>query len=565
MNIAFKLREQAELRPKKKAVLFPKKRSSVDKKYEYKYESLTFEELEDLSNLYGFILQKEGITKNTKVLLFLRPSLDFTALTFALFKIGAIPVLIDPGMGKKNLMHSISQVKPEALIAVQEVHFIKQFFSDSFKSCKIFINSGNLQLPQTKTLNKLKEKWVDAFLKSPFFKIEKSQPEDKAAILFTSGGTGIPKGVVYTHKIFSSQLSMLQEMFKLSHDEVDLPGFPLFSLFTIGIGMTSCIPDMNPSKPSQCDPEKLVQNILDNKATFVAGSPAIWERVVDYCLDNNKTLPSIKYLVMFGAPVSTVLHEKFEKVLSNGTTYTPYGATESLPLCQFSGKEILQQTASLSKRGKGTCVGLPVKGISLKIIPITEKEIPLLNQTTILPPYEIGEIIVSGDVVTAEYYQMKEQTKKAKIIDEKGHLWHRMGDVGYLDQGGKLWFCGRKTHRVQVDLAQKGIKKKTELYSIPCEAVFNEHPEVKRTALIQTKEKGLDTASIVIERTDKKRLRGSKKHLFEKEILLIAKRFEHTSSIKKIYYHKSFPVDVRHNIKIDRIKLREVSSKKAFI
>ncbi len=109
------------------------------------------------------------------------------------------------------------------------------------------------------------------------------------------------------------------------------------------------------------------------------------------------------------------------------------------------------------------------------------------------------------------------------------------------------------------------LRQKKELYSIPCEAVFNEHPEVKRTALIQTKEKGLETASIVIERTDQKRPRGKERHRFEKEILLIAKKFDHTSSIKKVYYHKSFPVDVRHNIKIDRIKLREVSSKKAFI
>ena len=135
---------------------------------------------------------------------------------------------------------------------------------------------------------------------------------------------------------------------------------------------------------------------------------------------------------MFGAPVSVDLHEKFEKVLPNGTTYTPYGATESLPLCQFSGKEILKETASLSRKGNGTCVGLPVKGVDLKIIPITEEEIPFLSQTTTLSPFEIGEVIVSGDIVTPEYYQMEEQTKKAKIRDEKGKLWHRMGDLGYL-------------------------------------------------------------------------------------------------------------------------------------
>ena len=550
MNIASLLRDQSKQRPSKKAVVFPQKSLRGN----YTYRHLTFSELEDLSNFYAFILKKEGLEIGHKVLLFVRPSLDFTALTFALYKIGAVPILIDPGMGKKNLLNSISQVEPIALIAVQEVHLIRQFYPESFKSCKKFISTGTLPLPETQTLHSLKAKWIDDFTNSPLFSIEERQPQDIASILFTSGGTGAPKGVAYTQKIFASQVRMLREMFALTPDEVDLPGFPLFSLLTVAIGMTSCIPDMNPSKPAQANPKKLIQNIQDQKVTFAAGSPAIWERVADYCLKNSILLPSIKYLVMFGAPVSNQIHEKFKNILPNGTTYTPYGATESLPLCNFSGREILKTTAKLTDKGKGTCVGKPTPGISLKIIPITDEVLPFFEDLTFLPSWQIGEIIVSGDVVTPEYYNMPQKTAEAKIVQKEGILWHRMGDLGYLDEEGKLWFCGRKTHKVTTS--------QQELYSIPCEAIFNAHPEVKRSALIQTRKNNEPTASIVIERKDQKILKGKKKILFEKELLQLAKEFEHTQSIKDIYLYKSFPVDVRHNIKIDRLKLREVAEKR---
>jgi len=554
MNISSLLRNQSQERPSKKAVLFPQK--LLKGKYDYKH--LTFSELEDLSNFYAFILKKEGIKTGTKVLLFVRPSLDFSSLTFALFKVGAIPILIDPGMGKKNLLKSIAQVNPDALIAVQEVHIIRQFYPETFKNIKTFISTGSLPLPETKRLKDLKKKWVEHFLKSPLFPIEKRNPQDTAAILFTSGGTGVPKGVVYTQHIFSTQIKLLEKIFSLTHHEVDLPGFPLFSLFTIALGMTSCIPDMNPSRPSKADPKKLIKNIQDHKTTFVAGSPAIWERVADYCLKHQIKLPSVKYLVMFGAPVALSLHEKFDKILPHGSTYTPYGATESLPLCNISGKNILKQTSSHTKNGEGTCVGHPAPGINIKIIPITDEVLPRFEDLSFQPPGVIGEVIVSGDIVTPEYYHMPQKTQEAKIYQDDKTLWHRMGDLGHIDQTGRLWFCGRKAHRVQTPF--------TELYPIPCESIFNRHPEVKRSALIQTTKNNKPHAGIVIERKDKKILKGQKKAFFEEELLQITKQFKHTQNIAfDIYYKNGFPVDVRHNIKVDRLKLREVAKKGSYL
>lgn len=539
MNIAQRLTENAKLTPDKKAVVFPKFNKKTQK---YDYESLTFRELEIRSNKFATTLSKLGLKKGDRTLLFLRPSLDFSAMTFALFKLGIVPVFIDPGMGRENLLKCIKDCAPVGLIAEKEVHIARLIFRKTFKSIKYNVTNGKRTWGRMISLSKMKEEKVQTF------KSESFNPEDTAAILFTSGGTGAPKGVVYTHNIFDQQTTILKELYHLTENDIDLPGFPLFSLFTIAMGMTSCIPDMDPSKPGQCNPAKLYQNIIDNKPTFVAGSPAIWERVADYCLEKGLTLPSVKYVVMFGAPVSVLLHKKFKGILPNGTTYTPYGATEALPVSNISGEFILKNTAALTDNGKGTCIGDVVPGSKAQIIAITDSVIENLKDAKILPANTVGEIIITGPTVTKEYLDLPEKTREAKIY-EGDKIWHRMGDMGFMDEKGHLWFLGRKAHRVETA---------TELMTpISCEAIFNKHPAVKRSALVGLGERGKQTPAIVIERKDGQFLSGKERSIFESELLSLAKKFPHTAMIQKIYLSKHFPVDVRHNIKIDRKKLKE--------
>lgn len=532
MNISSRLTAQARVIPDKKAVVFPR----FNKKTKhYDYSSLTFKELDILSNKFALQLLKSGLKKGDRTLLFLKPSLDFSAMTFALFKLGVIPVFIDPGMGIKNLLKCIKESNPKGLIAERSVHLLKLFYPHVFKTVKIKITLSDIK--------KMKKEKIQSFSPIQF------DPEETAAILFTSGGTGTPKGVVYTHSVFDQQTTMLKEQYHLNSDDIDMPGFPLFSLFTIAMGMTSCIPDMDPTKPGSCDPKKLVQNIYDQKPTFVAGSPAIWERVADFCLEEGLVLPSIKYVVMFGAPVSVKIHRKFKSLLPNGTTYTPYGATEALPISNISGDFILRHTAKLTDEGFGTCVGAAFPGVELKIIKITDDVIPSFHSSWELPLKEIGEIIVKGPMVSREYLNLPDKTSAAKISDGNHAFWHRMGDLGYVDQDGLLWFCGRKSHLV--------ITKTENLYPLSCEAIFNIHPAVRRSALVGLGIPGKQIPVIVIERYDGQYLCGKERSIFESELFSIAKKFPHTKSIQKIYLSKNFPVDVRHNIKIDRLKLKE--------
>lgn len=516
MNIAALIGERARLHPAKRSVVL------------WDGSFYTFAQFEERSQQIAARLTRLGVKPGARVALFVRPSLDFSVITFALFKLGAIPVLIDPGMGRKNLLKALEEVAPEGLIAVNVVHVLRRVFRRAFKSVRWAFSVESNWFLAPELLKDLASERTDL----PLFA---AKDEDAAAILFTSGGTGTPKGVITTHGILAAQTRMLQEMFALTDRDIDMPGFPLFALFTLAMGMTSVIPEMDPTKPAHCDPAKLIAGLIEEKITFAAGSPAIWERVGEYALKNNLQFPHLKHIVMFGAPVRGEMHEMWAKLLPNGTTHTPYGATECLPVASFSGKEILAGTWKKTQNGAGTCVGPATPGNQVMIIAATD--IPESEARPLLAG-EIGEIVVLGPTVTPGYYGREEATRLAKIPDRRG-LIHRMGDVGYLDSEGKLWFCGRKTHVVKV--------AGTFWYPIPCEAIFNQHPSVKRSALLNLK----DRAGLAVEL----RPGVNWSETLKAELLKLGAGHAHTQNIKDLFVHPGFPVDVRHNIKIDRVAL----------
>lgn len=505
MNVAGLITEAAKRHPEKRSVVFSKLEEN-----RYEYSAYTFQEFEERSNRFAHALLERGVRRGDRVLLFVKPCLDFSVLTFSLFKIGALPVLIDPGMGMKSLLRSVKQVRPRVLLGVPEAFWLKWLRSSSFTSVEVSLSLGPSLFAH--------DLFKDLSRYPSEFQTVTVSTEEPAAILFTSGGTGIPKGVVYTHGIFRFQTEALKSMFSLHEGDVDLPGFPLFALFTLGMGMTSVIPDMNPARPSSVDPRKIVRNILDQQVSFVAGSPAIWQKVGEYCLRNRISLPSVKRVVMFGAPVRTEIHEMFQRLLPNGDTYTPYGATECLPVSLISGKEILRHHRDKTLRGEGICIGREAPRTVIKIISSSDIPQGTLSE---LPEKEVGEIVVHGPQVTPFYFEMDEETKKAKIPTASG-LWHRMGDVGYKDQEGLLWFLGRKSHVVS--------HERRSLYPIREEAFFNRLPGVKKSALIDLG----DGAGIVLEAGP----------VDLPETL--------PPAIKKIFITEKLPVDVRHNIKIDR-------------
>jgi acyl-coenzyme A synthetase/AMP-(fatty) acid ligase len=376
--------------------------------------------------------------------------------------------------------------------------------------------------------------------------------DDTAAILFTTGSTGPAKGVVYTHGIFNAQIERIRSHFNITRDEIDLPTFPLFALFDPALGMTAVIPDMDPTKPARVNPEKIIEAIIDQGVTNMFASPALLNRVGRYGRERKIRLPILKRVVSAGAPVMPANIEQFCSMLvENAEVHTPYGATEAMPVLSIASNEILSETKHLSEQGFGNCIGRPVPPIEVALIRVTDEPIGTWSDELLVSDGEVGEITVKGDRVTRHYFENPEAERLSKIRDG-ADIRHRMGDLGWRDNHGRIWFCGRKSHRVTTETQT--------LYTIPSESVFNNHPMVFRSALVGIGPPGAQTPIICIEL--KKDRSSVHKAELKTELLDLARSNPQTRFIQTILFHPSFPVDIRHNSKIFREQLAVWAEKK---
>ena len=537
INVADYLTKQVKERPYNKAVITPE---GSDSRGRGLYKSVTFKQLEGLVDGYAWAFTNAGIQFGDRVLIGTEPGVKLVAITFALFKMGAVPVFIDPGMGKDHLLHCVSNVRARALIGNFKANIMAYLAKEAFKGVEIFINVDRFQFGRIKSLYQLPSS-------DQPFPITETSDSDKAAILFTSGSTGPAKGVVYTHGIFSNQIEMIKDAYQITDKDTDMSIFPLFGLFAVSMGMCTVIPDMDTSKPAQVDPCKILRIMNDHGITFSFGSPTFWRIMADFCEAQNTQLPMLRAILMAGCSVPADLHKRFIGGILNADAniYVPYGATESLPVCSFTGTEVLDLTEELSNKGAGTCVGSLVSEFTeVKILRISDEAIAEWDESLVLKADEVGEIIVTGPTVTKAYFDAPEANEKSKIKDGD-KIWHRIGDVGYLDQENRLWFCGRKNDRVQL--------KEQELYTDQCENIFNTHDEVSRSALVGVDNKGQKEAVIIIEVTEPNKIKSSEwKQDITQQLLLLAKKYPTTENIKHIMFKDSFPVDVRHNAKIKR-------------
>lgn len=539
MNIASHLTAMAGCQPWRPAVVFPQGR---DLQGRVSYTHYTFQQLDDASGRLARGFASLGLRRGMHVALMVPPSLDFFALTFALFKLGAVPVLIDPGIGLPNLGKGLAEAEPEAFIGIPKAHAARVLLRWARTTLKIKVTVGARALFGGVTLNQVRELGA---LQVPLTAVE-SEPNETAAILFTSGSTGPSKGVVYTHEYFTAQVEHIRQLYGIRPGEIDLPTFPLFALFGPALGMTAIIPDMDPTRPAQVDPAKLREAIENFGVTNMFGSPAVIRRLGRYGEQTQLKLPSLRRVISAGAPVSAKELQRFSRLLDPGAqVFTPYGATECLPVSSIGSHELLGETRHQTDLGLGVCVGQPVPGLSVKIIKISDVPIPVWDQTLEVEPGEIGEIAVQGPHVTRVYFNRPEATALAKITaGPGGEFYHRMGDLGYLDAQGRIWFCGRKSHRV---VTRQGL-----FLTIPCEAIFNTHPAVFRSALVGVKRGSGIEAVICVELEPETRVNHES---LTAELRDLAAKHQHTRPIERFLVHPGFPVDIRHNAKIFREKL----------
>jgi acyl-CoA synthetase (AMP-forming)/AMP-acid ligase II len=539
-NVGHTLTEAATRMHDAIAVAAPKRKYQPAEKVEY--NTITFGELESLSNRMAIGLRNQGVETGDRIALMVPPGLEFVALVFALFKAGATIILIDPGMGKKNMVTCLSDANPVGIVGIRRAHLARTVYRRKFKNAKKnFVVGG--YFPSCYSVKKFES------LNASEFQPVSIAIGDPAAIIFTTGSTGPPKGVLYRHQIFIEQARQIRDYFQIPPGTVDVSGFPLFALFNSAMGATTVFPMMDATRPAEIHPPFLIDAVERFKADQSFGSPALWNTVSKWCEQNSVTMPTVKRVLSAGAPVPAHVLQRIKQVISpDGDAFTPYGATESLPIACNSATVILNETAATTDSGGGTCVGNRFPDIDWRLIEISDEPLESIEQTNEVEPGRVGELIVRGPVVSQQYVTRTDANAEHKIVDGDS-FWHRMGDIGYFDERDRFWFCGRKTHRVQTAWG--------DMFTIPCEGIFNPHQKIYRSALVGVGDPGNQTPVLIAEpwasqwpesASEKEKLLGELKEL--------AAQHWQTSTIANVLLHQSLPVDIRHNSKIFREQLR---------
>ncbi|WP_305805045.1 olefin beta-lactone synthetase [Stenotrophomonas sp. YIM B06876] len=533
-NIAARLPELARERPDQIAIRCPGKPAANGMaRYDV---TLDYRTLDARSDAIGAGLAAYGIGRGARAVVMVRPGPEFFLLMFALFKIGAVPVLVDPGIDKRALKQCLDEAQPQAFIGIPLAQLARVLLGWA-RSARQLVTVGARWGWGGTTLAKIEAAGAGAGSQ-----LAATAADDTAAILFTSGSTGVPKGVVYRHRHFSGQIELLRNAFGIQPGGVDLPTFPPFALFDPALGLTSVIPDMDPTRPGSADPRKLHDAIARFGVTQLFGSPALMKVLADY----GQPLPTVTRVTSAGAPVPPEVVARMRTLLPpQAEFWTPYGATECLPVAVIEGRA-LQDTRAATEAGAGTCVGQVVAPNQVRIIAIDDAAIADWSGVRELPAGQVGEITVAGPTATDSYFNRDAATAVAKIgetlADGRRRSVHRMGDVGYFDAQGRLWFCGRKTQRLQT--------ARGPLYTEQVEPVFNTVPGVRRTALVGVGGCGSQRPVLCYEL-----LPGATAAAVAPQLRALAQRHPHTAGIADFLRHPGFPVDIRHNAKIGREKL----------
>ena len=536
------LRSAARDCPNRNAVLTPRGRAGSAA---CEYDALTFAELDAAADRLAAALGGAGVTKGERVALLVRPGGRFAAAVFGVLRSGAAAVLIDPGLGVPAVLRSLREVRPAAFLG-EPAAVLAARAVGRLGGLKAWVSAGR-GVPGAVGWDRFLAGGPADWSPPPL------GPTDAAAVIFTSGSTGPAKGVAYEHGMFLAQIEQLREGYGLAGGEVDVPAFPLFALFDVGLRATMVVPRMKTHRPAAVRPGEILGPIERLGADRAFGSPALWKSVLREAAESGRTLPTVKRLLSAGAPVPPKTHEWARAVLPPGAQlHTPYGATEALPVCDIGTDEILDETAAKTRAGAGTCVGRPFPRVTVRVIAESDDAIASIGSVRDRPSGEIGEVIVSGPAVTREYVGRPEQTRRAKIADQDAPtgVWHRMGDMGYLDRSGRLWFCGRQAHVVRTAGGP--------VYPVRGEAIFNEHAAVARSAIVGVGPRGRQEPRVVVE--CERGFRGTEELAVELEEL--GERHPVTGG-PSVLFRWTLPTDVRHNTKIDRVALARWAARRA--
>lgn len=509
---------------------------------------LTFSQLRDRVGRAAAGFAAHGIGPGARTVVLTPPAPDFAVAIFGLFACGAVPVLVDPGIGGRRVRAALDEVRPTAFVGSTRAHVARRVLgwapsahrlvvTDTDRPVRLLPGSDVATLAQVERDGGVHGDDPGTWTPRP--------DEHDAALLFTSGSTGAPKAVVYRHPHFAAQLAALRAVYDLRPGDVTVATFPPFALFGPALGQTTVLPDMDFTRPASADPAHLREVIAGHAADLLFASPALLAALARH----GRPLPSLRLVLSAGAPVPGHVAAAVAALLPPGAQVTtPYGMTEALPICAIAGDE-LHETARHHDPPRGVCVGAPVPETDVLVIGVDDRPLPLVTADHAVADGRVGELVVRGPQVTDSYADRADATSRAKT-NWDGRPAHRTGDLMWRDDQGRLWFCGRTVHRV--------VTADDTLDPLPIEQLVLDHPHVQRAALVGVPADGRVEPVLVVQPTDAAAsgLRPWSPRGRAAAAALIAElrgrlgAHPHSAAVTQVLLRRHFPVDARHNAKI---------------
>ena len=481
--------------------------------------SVKFSELDSRVASFAQGLIQQGVHSGDRVAVLVPPSIDLIALVYACWRIGAVTVIADRGLGIKGLGRAVKSSRVQHVVGVRAAVVAARTLRWAARAT--FIDLKSLQNSmQLEGLSQLA--------------LAEPVANDLAAILFTSGATGPAKGVRYTHGQLGEQRDILQAVYNITDTDSFVAAFAPFALFGPALGITTGLADMDVTSPATLTAQALDDACRATEATMVFASPAALANVLKTSTTNLSSLKQVRLVMSAGAPVPIETLRHMQKLCPQAEMHTPYGMTEVLPVADLS----LQQREEVGE-GSGVCVGKPVDGCQVKVVAIK-------GTTTALPIGTTGEVVVSTPWMSLGYNRLWLTQQRARF-ESDGLTWHRTGDVGHLDVDGNLWIEGRVVHIIH---AAQGPLTPVPL-EISCETI----PRVKRAAAVGIGDIGVQQVVIVLEIEQ-----GRDDIASAATSAQVREALPHIDVVA-VWETKKLPVDIRHNSKIDRTALAEKMQK----
>ncbi|MEU1204460.1 fatty acid CoA ligase family protein [Nocardia sp. NPDC005825] len=504
------------------------------------YRQLTYAELDAWSDTIAERFLATGVGRGVRTIVLVRPGPELYAVLYGLFKIGAVPVVIDPGMGLFKMLRCLRAADAEAFVGVTEAQALRIVFRAYFRKVRVAVTVGRSWW-QGPTL----ESWG----RTPASALPEREPapdDEPLLIAYTTGSTGPAKAVVLTHGNLAAMIDQVDAAREHVAPETSLITAPVAGILELLLGSRCVLPPLIPSKVGATDPAHVVDAVERFQVRTMFASPAVLIPLLDHIRRTGAALPSIRSVYSGGAPVPDSCIAGLREVLpTDAKVYSGYGATEALPMATIESRELLGELVTQAHTGHGVCVGAPALHVRARIIPITDDPLPdwsdVEGRGGLAGPLGIGELVVAGPNVSTRYFWPPTADRVGKITDDEV-IWHRTGDLAWLDDAGRIRFCGRKSQRLETAHGP--------MFTVQVEQVFNTVAGVARSALVGVGTRGEHLPVLCVELEP-----GADRDAVERELRGRRDEFEITKPVTEFLFHPRFPVDIRHNAKIGRERL----------